>query len=46
MHSANEAVTLSDKAKGDVILLRVWRANPGGGGGGMLYLTVDNIKRK
>jgi serine protease Do len=46
VHSANEAVTLSDKAKGDQILLRVWRANTGGGGGGMLYLTVDNVKHK
>jgi serine protease Do len=46
VHSANEAVTLSDKAKGDQILLRVWRANAGGGGGGMLYLTVDNVKHK
>jgi serine protease Do len=46
VHSANEAVALSEKAKGDQILLRVWRANRGGGGGGMLYLTVDNVKRK
>ena len=46
VHDAKEAVALSDKAKGDVILLRLWRSNAGGGGGGMLYLTVDNIKRK
>jgi serine protease Do len=46
VHSANEAVALSDKAKGDQILLRVWRANTGGGGGGMLYLSVDNVKHK
>ena len=43
--SANEAVALSDKAKGDTILLRVWRGGSNGGGG-MLYLTVDNAKRK
>jgi serine protease Do len=46
VHNAQEAVSLSDQAKGEVILLRLWRSNPGGGGGGMLYLTVDNLKRK
>jgi serine protease Do len=46
VHSANEAVRLSEKAKSDRILLRVWRGNSGGGGGGMLYLSVDNVKRK
>jgi len=43
--NANEAITLSEKAKGDRILLRVW--SPGQrGGGGPHYLTVDNTKRK
>jgi serine protease Do len=44
VHSADEAVTLSEKVKGDRILLRVWRG--GEGGGGMLFLSVDNTKRK
>jgi serine protease Do len=44
VRNADEAVALSEKAKGDRILLRVWRR--GEGGGGMLYLTVDNTKRK
>ena len=44
MRSADEAVALSEKAKGDRILLRVWRG--GEGRGGMLYLSVDNTKRK
>ena len=44
VHNADEAVTLSEKAKGDRILLRVWRG--GEGRGGMLFLSVDNTKRK
>ncbi len=44
VHDADEAVALSEKAKGDHILLRVWRG--GEGGGGMLWLSVDNTKRK
>jgi serine protease Do len=46
VHNANEAVNLSEKVKKDRILLRVWRGSTSGGGGGMLYLSVDNIKRK
>jgi serine protease Do len=46
VHSATEAVNLSEKAKSDQILLRIWRGNSGGGGGGMLYLSVDNVKHK
>ena len=46
VHSATEAVNLSEKAKGDRILLRVWRGSSGEGGRGMLYLSVDNIKHK
>jgi serine protease Do len=44
VHSADEAVAASEKAKGDRILLRVLRG--GEGRGGMLYLSVDNTKRK
>jgi serine protease Do len=44
VRNADEAVTLSEKAKGDHILLRIWRS--GEGRGGMLYLSVDNTKRK
>ena len=44
VRSADEAVALSEKAKGDRILLRVWRG--GEGRGGMLFLSVDNTKRK
>ena len=44
VHSADEAVAFSEKAKGDRIRLRVWRG--GEGLGGMLYLSVDNTKRK
>jgi len=48
VNSANEAVTLSEKIKGDRILLRVWSPGLRGssGGGGPHYLTVDNTKRK
>jgi serine protease Do len=44
VRNADEAVALSEKAKGDHLLLRVWRG--GEGRGGMLFLTVDNTKRK
>ena len=44
VRNADEAVALSEKAKGDRILLRIWRS--GEGRGGMLFLTVDNMKRK
>lgn len=44
VHNADEAVALSDKAKGERILLRIWRG--GEGGGGILWLSVDNTKRK
>jgi serine protease Do len=44
VRNADDAVALSEKAKGERILLRVWRG--GEGGGGMLYLSVDNAKRK
>jgi serine protease Do len=44
IRTADEAVTASEKAKGDHILLRIWRE--GEGRGGMLFLSVDNTKRK
>ena len=44
VHNADEAVALSEKVKGDRILLRIWRG--GEGRGGMLWLSVDNTKRK
>jgi serine protease Do len=44
VRNADEAVALSEKAKTDRILLRVWRG--GEAGGGMLFLSVDNAKRK
>jgi serine protease Do len=44
VRSADDAVALSEKAKTDSIRLRVWRG--GDGRGGMLFLSVDNTKRK
>jgi S1-C subfamily serine protease len=44
VRTADEAVAASEKVKGDRILLRVWRG--GEGRGGMLFLSVDNTKRK
>jgi serine protease Do len=40
--SSRDAVRLSDDAKGDQILLRVWSNQ--GGSGGLRYLVVDNRK--
>ena len=44
--NANAAVELSEKAKGDQILLRVWGQPSEGGPAGTHYLPVDNIKHK
>ncbi|MGO8675730.1 MAG: Do family serine endopeptidase [Limisphaerales bacterium] len=44
--SADEAVELSEKARGDQILLRVWSESGEGGPGGTRYLSVDNFKHK
>jgi serine protease Do len=44
VRNADEAVALSEKVKGERILLRVWRG--GEERGGMLFLSVDNAKRK
>ncbi len=45
VRDADSAVALSEKAKGDRVLLRVW-SRPGGDPGGTRYLTVDNSKAK
>jgi serine protease Do len=44
VRNAAEAVAASEKVNNDRILLRVWRG--GEGRGGMLFLSVDNTKRK
>jgi serine protease Do len=41
---ADSAVKLGDQAKGDQILLKIWRRN--GDMGGTLYVSVDNTKKK
>ena len=46
VHDADEAVAQSEKSKGEHILLRVWQKGGRGEGGGTIYLSVDNIKRK
>jgi serine protease Do len=47
VHSADDAVRLSEKAQGSRVLLKIWRASTEGpGGGGSFYITVDNTKRK
>ncbi|MGA2656591.1 MAG: Do family serine endopeptidase [Verrucomicrobiota bacterium] len=43
---ADAAVALSEKAKGDQILLRLWSQPAGGGPAGTRFLPVDNIKHK
>jgi serine protease Do len=45
VHTADEAVALSEKVKGDRILLRVWSQGPNGTGG-THYLSVENSKSK
>jgi serine protease Do len=44
VRNADDAVRLSDSAKGNRVLLRVWRQNDGQGGS--FYITVDNTKKK
>src|SRR6185369_15440079 len=43
VNSADDAVKLSDKAKGDQILVKIWRRQ--GGFASTTYLSVDNTKR-
>jgi serine protease Do len=45
VRNADDAVALSQKVKGDRILLRVWSQSPNGTGG-THYLTVENSNRK
>jgi serine protease Do len=46
VQNANDAVTLSENADGDKILLRVWTRNAGGNKGGTRYVVVENKKKK
>jgi serine protease Do len=46
VRTADDAVKLSDKAHGNRVLLKIWRPNNGGNGGGSFYITVDNTKKK
>jgi len=46
VRNADEAVALSEKVKGDRVLLRVWSQGGGGGLGGTHYVVVNNSKRK
>lgn len=43
---ADTAVSLSEKVKGDTVLLRVWSQAPGGSPGGTRYVVVENSKHK
>jgi serine protease Do len=45
VHSSEDAVQLSEKAKGEHILLRIWSKGENGPGG-TRYLVVDNTKHK
>ena len=45
VRNADDAVALSQKVKGDRVLVRVW-SRGGGGPGGTRYLVVDNSKHK
>jgi serine protease Do len=46
VRTADDAVKLSDKAHGNRVLLKIWRPNSSGNGGGSFYITVDNTKKK
>ena len=46
VRNAEDAVNLSEKAKGDRVLLRVWSRAGGGGTGGTHYLVVESSKHK
>ena len=45
VRNADDAVALSQKAKGERVLLRVWSNGGGGGQGGTRYIVVDSTKR-
>jgi len=44
VRTADDAVELSRKAKGERVLLRVWSNGGGGGQGGTRYIIVDSAK--
>jgi serine protease Do len=46
VRNADEAAALSDKIKGDHVLLHVWSQGAGGGPGGTRFVVVENPKRK
>jgi serine protease Do len=46
VRNADDAVTFSQKVKGDQVLVRVWSRGGGAGAGGTRYLVVDNSKHK
>ena len=46
VRTADDAVALSQKVKGDRVLVRLWSRAGGGGPGGTRYLVVDNSKHK
>jgi len=46
VRNANDAVALTQRVKGDRLLLRVWSRGAEGRPGGTRYLVVDNSKRK
>jgi serine protease Do len=46
VRNAEDAVKLSESAKGDEVLLRVWSPGENGGQAGTHFLTVDNQKHK
>ena len=46
VRNANDAVALSQRVKGDHVLLRVWSRGADGRPGGTRYVVVDNSKRK
>jgi len=46
VRNADQAVALSEKVKGESVLLRVWSAGTGGGPGGSRYIVVQNTKQQ
>jgi serine protease Do len=44
--NADAAVELCDKARGELLLLRLWSRPPKGGSGSAHFLSVDNLKHK
>jgi serine protease Do len=44
VRNADEAVAMSERVKGDRVLLRIWRGTSGRGS--MIYISVENTKRR